>query len=784
MPPKKQKTLEKEISEIMIVNNRKLAPYIEAVNFSSRNIDQRRLGTVLGIFEIKDTSEDSAYIVNFLASVAKKTYFASHHKTALESFEATLYRLNLSLSEVAKHGNVNWIGKIDAVLCSIDDKEIHFSVSGDAKVLLLRDERLTEISSGLSPKDEGVNPIKTFTDIASGKLNDGDKLIITTDDISHVFSLEDLERHSLTFTKNEFLRFLKTALINELDIAGTIVVDIKEKITETKRVERKKLEEDDEVLIEQSINAFSNKTFEEVAANKQATIEEVTQSEDIDNENEYTHEKTGHIYIKDPEENYESAPENNVEKFTLSCKEGISRFFFWIKDRYLTKGSYQIRKRLSPNFSNIRGSIGLFFKNTILANIVRLLKSLGGIFSSAFISAGNFVRKIIPEKSQEIEVEIGKGILPEEKTSNLNKVTQAVSKMLPGKGKVSGLSSPQGIYQEKEIEFVSRRSKFSHSLLRKIIPSFSKIFKSFSKMGKQTKLYTLGAIALIFIVPIFIIKIIDKKNEITTDTAEETNHQEEMTVNPDSDYYTDAEKIYFGENILGVIELEEGVFVISKDKIIELANGKMVEHSFPDYAREASAFSFMADLNLIFTINEDKRISSFSPVSGNFSENNIDIPSDSEISAIGNYLTYIYLVDSRNNQIYRYPRAEGGFGERTNWLKEDLNLENVTSMAIDENIYLIQNNNAVKLSRGNKENFNLSKDGNSDIEELFTNDDLEFIYALDKQNGELIKFKKDGAVIAHYSNQEILKANNLWTSESGEYSYFSTENEIFKIKTP
>ena len=128
MPPRKQKKLEKQISEIMIVNNRKLTPYIEAVNFSSRNIDQRKLGNILGIFEIKDTSEDSAYIVNFLASVAKKTYFASHHKNALESFEATLYRLNLSLSEIAKHGNINWIGKIDAVLCAIDEKEIHFPV--------------------------------------------------------------------------------------------------------------------------------------------------------------------------------------------------------------------------------------------------------------------------------------------------------------------------------------------------------------------------------------------------------------------------------------------------------------------------------------------------------------------------------------------------------------------------------------------------------------------------------------------------------------------------------
>ena len=783
MPTRKQKTLEKEISEIMIVNNRKLAPYIEAVNFSSQNIDQRKLGTVLGIFEIKDTSEDSAYIVNFLASVAKKTYFASHHKSALESFEATLYRLNLSLSEVAKHGNVNWIGKIDAVLCSIDDKEINFSVSGDAKVLLLRDKRLTEISSGLSPKDEAINPIKTFTDIASGKLEDGDKLIITTDDISHVFAIEDLGKYAPSFDKDEFLRFLKTALVNELDIAGTIVIDINEKEIETSSVNVKGIEADEEKLIEQNINAFSNQTFEKVSANKQATIEEVTETDLEKDENEYTHEKTGHIYIKDPKENYEPAPENNIGKFTLSCKEGASRLCFWIKDRYLKKGSYQLKKRLSPSVSSTKEKIGYFLKSSVLGGIVGLLKSINILFSNILIGVGNFLKKIIPEKSQEIDVEIESG-MPKRKTSKFEKVKKTVSRIFPGKGSVSGVSAPSNFIPEREMEFVGRKSKFPFSFLKKIIPSLSKIMRAFSKMNRKNKLYALGIIVLILIAPVFIIKIQNKKNEIITEVNEEKDYQEEMVVNPSSNHYDEVDKIYFGENILGTITFDENIFIISRNKIIESSNGKIEEYLSPDYARDAYAFSFMEDLNLIFLINRNNKISSFSPISGKFNENSIDIPEDSEINIIGTYLTYVYLVDSKNNQIYRYPRAEGGFGERSNWLKEDVDLENITSIAIDENIYLLQNGNPIKLSRGKKEEFKLIKDENSNIEKIFTNEELEFIYALDKQNGELIKFRKDGSLVAYRSNQEILKANNLWTNEESEWTYFSTENEIFKIKTP
>lgn len=767
----------------MIVNNRRLAPYIEAVNFSSQNIDQKKLGTILGIFEIKDTSEDSAYIVNFLASVAKKTYFASHHKTALESFESTLYRLNLSLSEVAKHGNVNWIGKVDAVICSINDEEIHFSVSGDAKVLLLRDGRLTEISNGLSPQDEAVNPIKTFTDIASGKIESNDKLIITTDDISHVFTLADLEKHSLSFAKKEFLRFLETALVNELDIAGTIVVDINEKVVEVKNVSNKKPEEDEDKLIEQSLNAFSNKTFEEVASKKRTTIEEVTDA-DQEDENEYTHKKTGHIYIKDPEEkSYKPTADGNLQKITINCKEGMARFYFWIKDRYLKKGSYQVKKRLSPGISNVRNRTGHFFRDVVFAGIIKLPKSAGMLLSNTFITIGNLLKKVIPEKPREIDVEI-KNEMPVVKANKLKKIKKAVSKILPGKRKVSGIITPETSIPKKEIRFIGQRSKSPSYFLKKITPNFSKVTNYFSQMDKKHKFYALGIVALIIIAPVILSKIKDKKNEIITEVNEERTNQEEMAVNPSSVHYAGSEKIYSGENILGVLSFGENVFIISKDKIVKTNTRETEDFSLPNYTDNIKNYSFMDDLNLVFIISNNNKLVSFSPISGKFSENSINIPENSEISAIGTYLTYIYLVDSKNNQIYRYPRAEGGFGEKTDWLREDINLENVTSMAIDENIYLVQNNTPVKFSNGKKEEFSLNKNGKLVIKNLFTNDDLKSIYVIDKQNGELIKFKKDGSTESYHSNQNLLEAINFWIDEENDLSYFSTKNEVFKMKSP
>ena len=69
------KELEKTISPILVVNNPSLKPYVELFEYYPENIYQQSLGSLVGFFEIKEYSEDSAYIVNFLTSVLKKEYY-------------------------------------------------------------------------------------------------------------------------------------------------------------------------------------------------------------------------------------------------------------------------------------------------------------------------------------------------------------------------------------------------------------------------------------------------------------------------------------------------------------------------------------------------------------------------------------------------------------------------------------------------------------------------------------------------------------------------------------
>ena len=193
MPPKNTekkldsiKELQKNISQILVINNSSLKPYIELFEYAPENIYQQPLGNLIGFFEIKEYSEDSAYVVNFLTSVLKKEYYANPRRSVAESFDSAMNKVNLALSEVAKHGNVEWIGKLHACICVIEKNSIHFTVAGNAKIFLNRKKVLTEISEGLSSDESQPHPLKTFINVSSGRLEKEDNIIITCEDIFHI----------------------------------------------------------------------------------------------------------------------------------------------------------------------------------------------------------------------------------------------------------------------------------------------------------------------------------------------------------------------------------------------------------------------------------------------------------------------------------------------------------------------------------------------------------------------------------------------------------------------
>lgn len=721
---KKISSLEPFFESIFVCNNKKLRPFIEVFIHEPENIAQQNLGTLLGVFEVNDISEDSSYIANYLISVIKKEYSSHPKRGSDESFEAALHKANLALSKLAEHGNIKWIGKLNALIAVIEKNNLYLSQSGASSAFLLRSRSLTDISSGLASDETNPHPLKTFINISSGRLESNDKLIITTNGIFNIFSLEEIKKSALRFSGEKFIQFLKTALGNELEKAAVLVVDIEEKYKIVQAAGNDK---------EHKVNAFSSTAF------SRNTTSAGT-SEKINNETdkspapvvipaEDSKEKNGHIYIKGSES-------------ILPKNTWIADFFSITKEKLSLLGE------------------------KILTLIKKLFKFLIRKVRTISLPRPNF-SVFRNKKSEPISTET----IPAPEAPTIAVVKNNDTK----KTEIVTLISES--IANKVAAIFKNAVTAINSFFRKFFPNFPLIKNIIAKMDYQRRLYAALIVIAIGAVPFFALKFqnyIQQKNA-TVGTGMPVAiplDQDRNVVRLDT-----LNNAYSGENILSIVNLNGKIFGIAQTQIVDLQSQEAF--SLPGSFGKIKLASGMDDLNLIFLMNQENAVLAWSPTSKKFQNNTLLIPNNSKVTAIGTYLTYLYILDATNNQIYRYPRASSGFGDKTDWLKDNVNLSRATGMALNENIFVANGDNILKLFKGKKQDFNPESSATPITpNKIYAKNGSQNIYILDKQNSRIIKLDLSGNIASQYYNYQIADAEDFTINEMGNTVYIATSNSI------
>lgn len=733
---KKILELDPQFREILSCHDRRQSPFVQIFVAEAENVSQKSLGRILGVLEVTDHSEESSYIVNYLISVIKKEYFSRPKRGAIESFEAALHKANLALSKLAEHGDIKWLGKINALIASIEKNNLHLSQSGTASAFLLRGNSLTDISEGLASNDTTPHPLKTFENISSGRLEKSDKLIIATDNLFDLFSLEELKKNALRFDVDQFFQFLHTAMINELDLAGALIIDIQERVT----LPVPKSSTDSE-----SLNVFSQSTFlksfpknpaiKESIIAKETSLEEkisvgpYSYSEETSQQSlEFVDEKSGHIYLKEDEAFFEKKPwwSETWNWITEKLEEFISIIGKKVKREKIVVSEYpQIEKSAeTPKRKKAFEAEKLLasFKNTVYAWLI----------------AGGRKVSSIPWKK------ISEKILYTVKTT------------------------------------IATLIQFLIWVGKKLWPKITALGRKFSALNQHQKLIVVFILTLIFLIPILFVKWEDA-NDLKAEKARIAS----LPILPLKDDKNvirlndlTALSNYSGEKHF-LINLNNRLYLATEKKLFEISSGKSWDLP-SDFGSAISVFG-MDDLNVIFFINSNFQVISFAPINQKFIPSSITFPDNAHLVATGSYLTYLYAVDAKNNQIYRYPRAEGGFGEKIDWLKDQVSLESITDMAISDNVYLASGENTLwKFFRGKKNADWQIESGATPWSpfKVFTKPDDQFIFILDRQNSRIGQFNPNGELINQFYSKDFASADSIISDEANHLVYVSTDKGI------
>lgn len=186
--------LKPKIEEILMKNPKEKDVFSETFVYEPENIEEVEVGSLYIVGQLKGVSSDSSHLINLLASTIKREYYSKPQRGAVASLEESLKKANSVLKDLTKAGNLNWLGKINFICASLAKNFLHLTKIGQAEILLLRQNRLTNIGKKLIPSSYRPHPSKIFQNIASGKLLLNDKLILTTTGLLKNFSLEGLKQ--------------------------------------------------------------------------------------------------------------------------------------------------------------------------------------------------------------------------------------------------------------------------------------------------------------------------------------------------------------------------------------------------------------------------------------------------------------------------------------------------------------------------------------------------------------------------------------------------------------
>lgn len=188
-------SIDTKIREFIITREGEIKGFADTYIFEPESEREKRYGKLLLVAEITPECSQAQAIVEGIAEIVQKQYYKGLHRDVLANFEAALNKVNEILAELAESGAASWINHLHAVMAVIIGDSLHIANTGKADALLIRDGDIASIKPppAIGPEDQ-ENPFKTFSNVTSGKIAPGDRVLLVTPGIFNYLSLERILR--------------------------------------------------------------------------------------------------------------------------------------------------------------------------------------------------------------------------------------------------------------------------------------------------------------------------------------------------------------------------------------------------------------------------------------------------------------------------------------------------------------------------------------------------------------------------------------------------------------
>ncbi|MBP9690584.1 hypothetical protein KBD81_00735 [Candidatus Woesebacteria bacterium] len=193
--------------------------------------------------------------------------------------------------------------------------------------------------------------------------------------------------------------------------------------------------------------------------------------------------------------------------------------------------------------------------------------------------------------------------------------------------------------------------------------------------------------------------------------------------------------------------------------VLDLEKKSLDEYVNPDLTDASSVTVYNGD---VFVYHKSKGVMKFVTQS----KLNPIIEADSEWGSITDLEVYngnIYLLDTGNNEIYKYLVTEGGYSDKRPYFSSSEDISDATGMVIDSAIYVSSASQISKYISGADEAFDpqFPHEGAS-FDSIYTDENSEHLYALDTAQSSVYILSKDGEFERQLQSSVFKNAKGLY----------------------
>lgn len=711
-----------------------------------RNPAEQQHGSIYAVIELTDKSGHAEEIAERIIDVLYENYYEDTDKDALAAFEGALAKINDDLTERSSEGQIEWLGKLNAVLGVLSENTLHVTQAGKAEAYLYRGEHAMHITDGLA--GDAINPQRTFINIASGDLAEKDRVALVTPGVFFKISKSELKKFATTSSPKMAAEDLSQLLSGDNGTTKPNAVMLMEMLSPESFISDETAEEQTEVWVREDKNTVEEigngvaggtvKVFDYLGKayagastfittkaipniKKSATRakegyqnfqkEKSAESVILESEEKISHDKPMDLEV-DLDDGILETPLEDTADRTIRIKETRRKPKLLSLERF----DFSFMQRAKSGFNGKRFG----------------LKLPKGKYSYIYLGiAAALVLGLVLYFSFN-------GVSPTSNSDLANKYAQA-----------------QSLYDESQTSIGSGDYATASSDLEAATTLVNELLAANYNTNETQAL-------------------LDKINQ----SKDQANR---VTRNAGSLFYefeNPVSQIYSSGKVIYGVNFENGA-VYSVDP---LSGSAATIKTSGDAVTNIKYATLVTSRNTLVAYTESNELYEIDMTNGKTTKQTVSGGLESA-NAIDFFQTNIYLLSQAENQIYKHFNTASGYGKKTAYFKEAPDLSNVIDIAIDGAVYTTDATGEVnKYTSGVRDSYaitGLPKEY-TDIKGIYTSIDTTGIYLF--TSDLVIKIDEKGKFVAQYAQDGATNISSVYVDDNGKM-YFLSDNKLYVISS-